>query len=160
MPDSGLILGEFKRTVDERFRLTLPQELLDPLGLEDDQIVMVKERPGCISLWNDSQWQSKLETDLQVLASKLKGNRFATRQRDLQTLGRLLSTRHRIVPLAGRSRLVIPEGFREFLAIEPATDVFIVGAAVCVEIWKTEAWRDCLNEQMPTFRELMTEMTE
>ncbi len=53
----------------------------------------------------------------------------------VQMLGRLLSSRHRTVELAGRGRLLVPEGFREFLKVEAGGDVMVVGAGVCVEIW-------------------------
>jgi MraZ protein len=160
MADSSLILGEFRRTVDDRFRLSVPQELIEPLDPIDNQLMMVKERPGCVSLWNHQIWQAKLETDIGIVASKLKANRMIARQGELQQLGRLLSTRHRPVPLAGRSRLVIPDGFREFLMIEPSTDVLVVGAAICIEIWQIAAWRECLNEQIPRFGELLQRLAE
>ena len=49
---------------------------------------------------------------------------------------------------------MIPEGFREFLAVEPAHDVQIIGAAVCVEIWNPAAWLKYLEGRMPRFGRL------
>jgi MraZ protein len=158
MNDTSLILGEYKRTVDERFRVSVPQELMDRLNPENEQLVMVKERPGCLSLWNQVAWQAKLESDIRIIESKLKAHRMGAVEHELQKLGRLLSTRHRTVPVAGRSRLVIPEGFREFLMVEASTDVLIVGAAICVEIWQIAAWIQCLNEEIPQFGPLMQEL--
>jgi MraZ protein len=72
----------------------------------------------------------------------------------VQQLGRLLSTRHRSVLLAERGRLVIPEGFREFLAVEARGEVMVVGAGICVEIWSPPAWLAFLAQQMPEFRKV------
>jgi MraZ protein len=77
----------------------------------------------------------------------------------VQLLGRLLSTRHKNVSLAGRGRLLIPEGFREFLRVEAGGDVQIVGAAVCVEIWNPKAWVDYLDGRMPKFRRLFDRLS-
>jgi MraZ protein len=77
----------------------------------------------------------------------------------VQRLGRLLSTRHKEVQLAGRGRLVLPEGFREFLGVEPGGEAMLVGAAVCVEIWQPEKWRIYVGEEMPAFRKLLDELS-
>jgi MraZ protein len=74
-------------------------------------------------------------------------------------LGRLLSTRHREVKLAGRGRLAIPEGFREFLGGEPNSEVMVIGAAVCIEIWRPEAWLACLNDQIPQFSQILDDLS-
>lgn len=73
---------------------------------------------------------------------------------DVQRLGRLLSTRHRPVQLAGRGRLVVPEGFREFLGVPAGGEVMIVGAALCVELWRPTAWLQYLEENMSEFHRL------
>jgi MraZ protein len=63
------------------------------------------------------------------------------------------------VQLAARGRLVIPEGFREFLGVEPGGDVMIVGAALCVELWQPAAWIDFVHQQMPEFNRLFDELS-
>ena len=63
--------------------------------------------------------------------------------------------RHRGVQLAGRGRLVIPEGFREFLGVEPGGEVMVIGAALCVELWGPAAWLRYLAERMPAFHRLI-----
>ena len=78
---------------------------------------------------------------------------------DVQDLGRLLSTRHTVVSLAARGRLVVPEGFRDFLAVEPGNDLLVVGAAVCVELWQPAAWNAFVTSEMPGFRRRIDELT-
>ena len=77
---------------------------------------------------------------------------------DVQKLGRLLSTRSRTVQLAKRSRLLIPEGFREFLDVPAGGDVMVVGAVICVEIWNPTAWLETLRNEMPEFGSLFKEL--
>jgi MraZ protein len=150
-----LILGESTRTLDERYRLSLPVELAEPLATGGSECILAKERPGCLSLWNVDAWQSRLDDGVRLVEAKMEAGRLEGRLEEVQRLGRLLSTRHRAVQLAGRSRLVIPEGFREFLGVEPGGVVMVVGAGVCVELWQPERWGQYIGEEMPAFRNLL-----
>ena len=156
---SKLILGEFRRTLDDRFRLSIPSELSAHWDAEKFNGVLAKERPGCLSLWQADQWQHHLESGVRVVESKLLAGRLGERVAEVQLLGRLLSTRHRPVQLAGRGRLLVPEGFREFLGVDPGGDVLLVGAAVCVEIWKPAEWFRFLDQRMPEFGRLLDELS-
>ncbi len=155
----SLILGEFQRTLDDRYRLTVPGEFLPLLVPEDTACVLVKERPGCLSLWNASLWQSKFERRIELLRQRLSLGDFDRRLGRVQAMGRLLSSRHRPVQLAARGRLVVPEGFREFLSVEPGGEVMIVGAAVCVEIWNPNAWLEYLRSKLPKFARLFEQLS-
>jgi MraZ protein len=121
--------------------------------------VLAKERAGCLSLWSAAVWKPRIDAAVDVVRSKLQAGLLAQRVGELQDLGRLLSTRHRVVSLAGRGRLVIPEGFREFLAVEPGGDVLVVGAAVCVELWQPAAWTAFISGEMPGFRRRIDDLT-
>ena len=152
------LLGEYQRTLDERFRLSIPTELIEPLTADGSACVLAKERIGSLSLWNVQTWGNRLEEGVRVVKSKLQGRRLDRHMEDLQLLGRLLSTRHKEVQIAGRGRLLIPEGFREFLGVEPGGEVMVVGAAVCVELWNPRNWIDHLQEKMPEFNKLLEEL--
>ena len=140
-----LLQGEFRRLMDDRYRLSIPSTLADPLTTAGPDCIAVKERPGAISLWSAGSWETRLEAGLQVVREKIQAGRLEGRIDQVQQLGRLLSTRQRHVQLGGRGRLLIPEGFREFLGVEPGSEVIVIGAAVCVELWEPTAWLDCLQ---------------
>ncbi|MGY8769742.1 MAG: division/cell wall cluster transcriptional repressor MraZ [Pirellulales bacterium] len=152
MAQADFILGEFKRKLDERYRLSIPPEFEEPLTEQGDELILVKERPGCLSLWNSNQWQGKLEAEVSLVQAKIKARKLDNRVADIQLLGRMLSTRQRNIKLAAKNRLSIPEGFREFLRAEPDSELMITGAAVCVEIWRHDAWLDSLEEDIPKFQ--------
>ena len=156
---TSFLLGEHRRTLDERYRLSIPTELANSLAAEDGNCILVKERPGSLSLWNAAQWQDRLDRGVQLIQSKLEAGRLEGRIHDVQGLGRLLSTRHREVSLAGRGRLVIPEGFREFLGVEAGGELLIVGAALCIEIWQPQAWFSFLEQTMPDFHRLFDQLS-
>ncbi|MGD9722289.1 MAG: division/cell wall cluster transcriptional repressor MraZ [Pirellulales bacterium] len=158
-PTQEFVLGEFPRALDERFRLSLPAELAESLTRGGSDCILAKERPGCLSLWNAKAWQAHLDNGVDLVKRKMRAGKLEGNLEEVQLLGRLLSTRHKTVPLAGRGRLSIPDGFREFLQVEPGGDVIVVGAGVCVEIWSPRAWLAHLEERMPDFRQLFARLS-
>ena len=153
------ITGEIRRTLDERFRLTLPAEMAEAAADANGDCILTKERYGCLSLWPAERWRTREDAGIALMRQKILAGRMEQRWDDVQRLGRMLSTRSRTVKLANRSRLLIPEGFREFLDVAAGGDVMVVGAVVCVEIWKPEAWLDTLRNEIPEFGSLFRELT-
>lgn len=160
MPEiEEIFRGEFRRTLDERYRLSVPGDWADRLVADSADCILAKERPGCLSLWNATQWEAKLEARVELIEQKLRLGELDRRISQVQMFGRLLSTRQRRVQLAGRGRLLVPEGFREFLGAEPGAAVMIVGAAVCVEIWDPTAWVGYLEGRITKFRRLFDHLS-
>jgi MraZ protein len=156
---SEFLLGEFQRTLDDRYRVAIPRELAEPLSAESAECILAKERPGCLSLWSAAVWQARWDEGVALIRQKIRAGRLQEKIGQVQLFGRLLSTRHKAIPLAGRSRLLIPEGFRDFLGVEPNGELLILGAAVCVELWHPRAWNQYLEKQIPRFRKLFDRLT-
>lgn len=154
-----LISGEVRRTLDERFRLSLPPEMAAAVSDDAGETIVAKERYGCLSLWRAAEWRQRLDDGVSLIREKIRTGRMEQRWDDVQRLGRLLSTRSAVVKLANRSRLLIPEGFREFLDVDKGQDVMIVGAAICVEVWNPHAWLEQLRQDMPGFNPLFKDLT-
>jgi MraZ protein len=155
-----LFLGEWARSVDERYRLSLPQEWADELVDDKGECVLAKERPGCVSVWQPGAWTEWLNDGMELVASKIRSGRVSDRMDQVQMFGRLLSTRHKTVPIAGRGRIAIPDSFRTFLEVEPGGELLVVGAAVCVEIWNPTRWSTHIGENMSGFRELFDKLAD
>ena len=175
MPEpQPLLLGEFTRTLDERYRLAIPDELRELLNLTSGGCILAKERIGCISLWNPDVWQAKVNMLVEMAKQKITAGLLEKETAQVQLLGRLLSTRHERVPITDRGRVVIPKGFRQFLGVAPeipdepdepdkpakkGKPVMVVGAAICVEIWNPPAWLKYLEQRMPKFRRLVERLS-
>ena len=158
-PSQEFILGEFGRTLDERYRLSLPAAFAEAVSPGGSECILAKERPGCLSLWNASIWKGQLDNGVDLVKRKMRTGKLGERIEEVQLLSRLLSTRHKTVSLSGRGRLLIPDGFREFLQIEPGGNAMVVGAGVCVEIWNPRAWLAHLEQRLPEFRQLFDELS-
>lgn len=153
------ISGEVRRTLDERFRLSLPPEMALAVTDADGQTILAKERPGCLSLWRARDWQQRIDEGVALIRQKIAAGRMEQKWNDVQRLGRLLSTRSTTIRLANRSRVLIPEGFREFLDVAAGHDVVVVGAVICVEIWNPTAWLEQLRQDMPQFADMFKELS-
>ena len=66
------ILGEFPRTLDERFRLSLPPEFAEALLADGPECILAKERPGSLSLWNARAWQVRLDNGVELVRQKMR----------------------------------------------------------------------------------------
>ena len=154
------ITGEVRRTIDDRHRLTLPPEFAEAISDDEGRVIVAKEQTGCISLWRSEEWQKRLDSGVTLLQQKIAAGRMEGRWGEVQRLGRLLSTRHQQINLANRSRLLIPDGFRDFLGAGAGQEVVVVGAVICVEIWQPERWLDVLKAEMPEFGDLFKTLTE
>lgn len=154
------LTGEHRRTLDERFRLQLPPEFAGEISDDEGNLIVAKERAGCLSLWKQEDWQNRLDSGISLLKQKINSGRMEQRWGDVQRLGRLLSTRHTSTHLANRSRLLIPEGFRSFLGVDAGKEVVIVGAVICVELWNPDTWLDVLKQEMPDFGDLFKQLTQ
>jgi MraZ protein len=156
---TALLLGEYRRLLDERFRVSIPLELSDPLLADSGECILAKERVGALSLWSATHWNNKLEQGVRLVQEKILAGRLDGRIDEVQRFGRLLSTRHTQVRLAGRGRLVLPEGFREFLGVDAGGEVLVVGAAVCIELWRPQVWFSYVEESIPEFRQLFDQLS-
>ena len=159
MAVDNFITGEARRTIDDRFRITLPPELAELIADSDGNCILAKERAGCLSLWKAADWTKRIDDGVAILKLRIQAGKMESRWSEVQRLGRLLSTRSKSVTLANRSRLLIPEGFRELLDVPVNQDVMIVGAAICVEIWNPAAWLEALRHDMPEFGPLFTDLS-
>lgn len=152
----SLIRGEFRRVYDDRYRISLPPECVASVS---GDCVLAKERDGCLSLWNADLWKQKIDRGLELIEHKLQLDYLDRDLVKLQRFSRLLSTRSRPIRLAPRGRLLVPEGFREFLAVEPNSEVIIIGAGICLEIWNPQQWLSYVREDVAHFHDLMKELT-
>lgn len=158
-PVETFITGELRRTVDDRFRISLPPEMAQAVADDAGDTIVAKERYGCLSLWRAADWQKRIDEGVALIRAKITAGRMDQRWGEVQRLGRLLSTRSQTVRLANRSRLLLPEGFREFLDIQVNQEVVLVGAVICVEIWNPRAWMETLREEMPDFGPLFKDLS-
>ena len=150
-----LITGEFCRTVDDRYRLSLPDEFKEVFKPESGKCVIVKEKPGHLSLWEENDWKQFHERRVEQVRLRYETGHLAGQMADFQRFARLLSIRSRHIQLTDRARFLLPEGFREFLAVEPKQDVMVIGAGHCIELWHPQKLITSIEEDIPQYSNLL-----
>lgn len=159
-----IIIGEAQCRLDNRHRLPIPPDFDQWLTGNSPELVLAKERPGCLSLWNREFWEAKVNSRIRLVKQKVEQGFQDDRLAQVQLFGRLLSARHQNATLDKQRRLTVPKSFRDFLGVRPRTgagedkeqgNAMVVGAAVCVEIWNPTAWLEHLEQRMPKFRRLV-----
>ena len=70
------ITGEVKRTIDDRYRITLPPEMAEAVSDSEGNCILAKERAGCLSLWRAAEWQKRLEDGVTLIKQKIHAGRM------------------------------------------------------------------------------------
>ena len=76
MPPQTFITGEVRRTLDDRFRVSLPAEMAEAVTDDNGQTIISKERFGCVSLWRAADWQERIDAGVALIRQKIEAGRM------------------------------------------------------------------------------------
>ncbi|HTX72697.1 MAG TPA: division/cell wall cluster transcriptional repressor MraZ [Rectinemataceae bacterium] len=134
----NLLTGEFRNTLDEKGRLSLPAKLRGELA--GSCFVLTQGVDACLWLFPPEQWES--------LSRKLmeQTSLFAARARLVQR--RILAPAQE-VEVDKLGRIAIPQSLREFAGL--SKECVILGISKYIEIWDGEAYRKYVEENESEF---------
>ncbi|HSV56080.1 MAG TPA: division/cell wall cluster transcriptional repressor MraZ, partial [Magnetospirillaceae bacterium] len=130
--------GEFRNTLDEKGRLSLPARLRGEL--QGQALVVTQGVDSCLWLFPPEQWKAfsaKLlaQTSLFHARARLVQRRILAPSQELE------------IDKAGR--IAIPQALREFAGL--AKDCVILGITKYIEIWDADAYRKYLEANESEF---------
>jgi MraZ protein len=121
-----MFLGEFRHTLDEKSRLTMPAKYRARLAAG---LVLTAGIDHYLLVYPQDEFD--------ILAERLSATQLTVRE--AATLRRLLFTNgSNLVPDA-QGRVIIPEQLRAYAGIN--TDVVIAGVGKFLEMWSPEEWQ-------------------
>lgn len=120
-----MFLGQYERTLDDKFRLAIPTELRSGLGAG---AVMTRSFDKCLCIYPAARWES-----LALAVSDLQDVRSEVRE-----LSRLLFGSAVPCEFDKQGRVTIPTFLREHANLH--SDVVVVGVRSLVELWDRDAW--------------------
>lgn len=120
-----MFLGEYKHTIDNKCRLTIPAKFREDLN---NQCVIAKGLDGCLAVYPMDEWALICEKIDAKPSSDVKVRRFK----------RLFYASASVEILDKQGRLSIPPALMEYAAIDK--DVYIVGESNTFELWSVERW--------------------
>lgn len=119
--------GEFKHTVDPKFRMFLPASMREKLA---GDIVLTKNVDCCVAVYPMSAWKSytaKLDQLPELQARNVR---------------RFIYSSATETQLDSQGRVLIPQNLREYACLNK--NVCVIGVGDHAEIWDEDKW----NEQM------------
>ena len=139
---SGL-MGAYHHAIDDKGRLTLPARIRDALG---PVFVVTKGLDNCLFLYPNDEWEA-LEAKLRALPLT---------NREARQFVRLFFAGASECRPDGQGRVLLPLALREYAGLE--REGVIVGALTRVEVWKPEAWAQCVQEGDAGYADLAERM--
>ena len=127
-----MLIGEFKHTLDEKKRISIPSKFRTVLG---KKIVITKGLDNCLSMYSLKDWNK--------IAAKLGEMSFT--QSDARHFNRFMLSSAHEVSIDSVGRILIPETLCSFAKIK--SKVVFAGVFDRVEIWDEAAWTT-FNDQV------------
>ncbi len=120
-----MFIGEYKHTIDDKFRLAVPVKFRQALA---KGAVVTRGLDSSLFIFTQDEWK-KLATKLAELPlGKANSRAFA----------RLMLAGAMDVSLDKQGRIVLPEYLRKYAGLKK--NVIVAGLYNRLEIWDTEAW--------------------
>src|SRR5512136_622602 len=134
----NLLTGEFRNTLDEKGRISLPAKLRGELP--GTEFVLTQGVDNCLWLFPPEEWTT--------LSKKLMESTslFAARARLVQ---RRIIAPAQEVEVDKLGRIAVPQSLREFAHL--SKDCAILGISKYIEIWDAEAYHGYLEDNESEF---------
>lgn len=141
----NLLTGEFKNTLDEKGRISLPARMRSELP--GTSLVLTQGVDTCLWLFPPLQWQ---ELSQKLMAST---SLFQARSRLVQR--RILAPAQE-VEIDRLGRISIPQSLREWAGL--SRECVILGISKYIEIWNAEKYQAYLDENREEFLDAAEEL--
>lgn len=120
-----MLIGEYKHTLDDKKRISLPSKFRSRIG---KKIVITHGLDGCLFLYASKEWAS--------ISEKLGS--LGMGQADTRGFNRFMLAGASEVTVDSVGRILIPEHLRDFAKIK--SKVVFAGIYNRLEIWDEGAW--------------------
>jgi len=122
---SGLLIGEYEHTLDEKKRISLPKNFRTALG---KKVVMTRGLDNCLVMFPTKAWAK--------MAEKLQSLSFV--DADTRGFNRFMLSGAAEVEIDGVGRILIPEHQKAYAGLD--RNVVFAGISDRVEIWDATRW--------------------
>lgn len=120
-----MLIGEYKHTLDEKKRISLPSKFRKLLG---KKVVVTHGLDNCLFIYPIKEWEK--------IASKL--GELGMGQADRRGFNRFMLSGASEISIDSVGRILIPEHLKTFAAIK--TKVVFAGVYNRIEVWNEQTW--------------------
>lgn len=123
-----MLFGEFKHSLDDKGRLTMPAKFRDDLARG---LSIVRGEEYCLLAYPEESWAHRRDEEL-------ARNRGTRANRDIARA--ILGGADTDLRLDKAGRVLIRENLREYAGLDLESDVVIVGLGNVIELWNEPDW--------------------
>jgi MraZ protein len=127
-----MFLGEYRHSLDDKGRLTLPSKFRDKLA---SGVVVTRGLDGCLFVFSLDMWQA---------STKTLNERLPFTQKSARDFSRFLYSGASDMIPDKQGRILIPSFLREYADLQ--SEVVVIGADTRIEVWNPERWGPTLFE--------------
>jgi MraZ protein len=120
-----MLIGEYKHTVDDKNRISLPSKFRKILG---KKVVVTHGLDNCLFIYSVSEWKS--------IAAKL--GELGMGQADRRGINRFLLSGASEISIDSVGRILIPEHLIKFAKVK--SKVVFAGVYNRIEVWDDKTW--------------------
>lgn len=124
-----MLIGEYKHTIDEKNRVSLPAKFRKVLGTE---IIMTPGLDECLFLFTKKEW-AKVKAKLAD-----SENNLSFLKADQRSFNRYMFGRAAEIEVDSVGRILLPEFLKERISLK--SSAIFVGVEDRVEVWNEKAW--------------------
>ena len=140
-----MFFGEFRHSIDDKGRLSIPSKLRTLCG---DKVYVTKGNDGCLAVYTQEGWD-EFYSELQTLPKTKKKVRFYVR---------MVTSRVRDCTFDKLGRINIPQTLRDEASLDK--DCVIIGVGDHMEIWDQATWDQAYEENEENFDDYAEELDE
>ena len=122
-----MIIGEYRSTVGEKKRVSLPKKFRDELG---EEIILTRGYEDSLILVNRQMWEK--------IAGEVIDGSFINK--NIRDTSRFLVGAANEISLDKLGRFIIPESLFDHAAIKK--DIVFIGLVNWIELWDREKWEE------------------
>lgn len=122
-----MLIGEYKHTLDEKNRLSLPSKFRKVLG---KKVVVTKGLDRCLFVYSEKAWGKIAE----------KYGDLSIAQIDTRRFNRFMLSGAAEADIDSAGRIVVPDFLKSFAGL--GQKVILAGLYDRVEIWDQDSWND------------------
>lgn len=133
-----MFMGEYRHTIDEKGRLTIPSKIRNLLG---EDFIITRGLDNCLFIYPKDEWV--------IIIEKYKS---LPNTKDARNFMRFLLSGATTLEFDKAGRINIPTPLVEFADLKK--DCVIIGVNERLEVWSSERWQQFINENESSFSDI------
>lgn len=140
-----MIIGEYRSTIGEKKRISLPRKFRAEVG---EDLILTRGYENALILVNKKMWEN--------VAKEIMNGSFTNK--DIRDTSRFLVGGAKEIDLDSQGRFVIPESLFDHASLKK--DIVFIGLINWIEIWDQTLWEDRLKHLKEHGEEIAQEISK